>query len=383
MPMTLRGFLLPFARHFRAKGWIVDGAANGASKAEDVAGEFDRVFDFDVARSPLGRGNFTVAPRQLQAALAGRRYDIVHAHTPVAAFVARAALNRFRGAGGVRMIYTAHGFHFHPRGSALGNFVFSCAEKWAGRWTDDLVVINRTDEAAARRLRIVPDERIHYMPGIGVDLEAYGARRVAAGEVAAFRASLGLAAGDVLFTMPAEFNPGKRHVDAIEAFAAMGSRRTHLALAGAGPLEAKTKELASRLGVAGRVHFLGWRRDIPVVLKASAAMVLPSVREGLPRSIQEAMSLGVAVIGSDIRGIRDLLETGAGILHPPCDVEGLRRAMERIAGDADAARAMGEEGRRRVEEFSLARVIACHERLYGPSLGTAHGALPEPAEAAR
>ena len=65
----------------------------------------------------------------------------------------------------------------------------------------------------------------------------------------------------------------------------------------------ETRKLARALGVADRVHFLGHRPDIPALVRASVAVLLPSEREGLPRSVMEALSLGVPVVGTRIRGI--------------------------------------------------------------------------------
>ena len=114
------------------------------------------------------------------------------------------------------------------------------------------------------------------------------------------------------WTMVAEFVEHKRHADAIRAFAKVAHPRAKLLLAGTGSLHESMKKLSAKLGTTGRVHFLGQRSDVPVLMKACRALVLPSSREGLPRCILEAMSMGVPVIGSRIRGITELLERNAG-----------------------------------------------------------------------
>ena len=91
---------------------------------------------------------------------------------------------------------------------------------------------------------------------------------------------LGIDQADELFLMAAEFNPGKRHRDALEALAKTGRRDFHLALAGKGPLEDAMKDLAEKLGISRQVHFLGQRSDIPLLMLASRATILPSEREG-------------------------------------------------------------------------------------------------------
>ena len=114
--LTVRSFLLPFARHFRALGWRVDAAAEGISACPDCGPAFDRVWDVNWSRNPLSLGNLTDARARIGALATSVGYDLVHVHTPVAAFVTRLALRRHRRAKRLKVIYTAHGFHFYKGG---------------------------------------------------------------------------------------------------------------------------------------------------------------------------------------------------------------------------------------------------------------------------
>jgi glycosyltransferase involved in cell wall biosynthesis len=369
VPSTLRGFLLPFAEAFAARGWRVDAAADGVSSCAECVGAFDRVWDVRWSRNPLAPGNLLRAPRTLRDLVAREGYDLVHVHTPVAGFVARFALRELRRRQ-VRVIYTAHGFHFYRGGRRLRNAAFLALERLAGRWTDHLVVINREDEEAARRHRIVPPDRVCYMPGIGVDPGRYDPARVDAGEVARVRAELRVPPGGPLFTLVGEFIPRKRHRDALRAFARLAHPEARLALAGDGPLLGPMKELAARLGLGERVHFLAFRRDVPALVRSSSAVLLVSEQEGLPRSVLEALSLEVPVIGTDIRGTRELLAGGAGLRVPVGDVAGLAAALDWVARHPDEARQMGRAGRLLVQrEFSHEVVLRLHEDLYARALG--------------
>jgi glycosyltransferase involved in cell wall biosynthesis len=122
--------------------------------------------------------------------------------------------------------------------------------------------------------------------------------------------------------------------------------------------------LARSLGIAPQVHFVGIRRDIPVLIRSARALILPSDREGLPRSVMEAMALGVPVIGSDIRGTRELLAGGAGYMYPLGDIDQLTDAMRRVlARPSEVARTV-TLARQRVEMFGLQGLLAMHEQLY-------------------
>ncbi len=169
--------------------------------------------------------------------------------------------------------------------------------------------------------------------------------------------------------MIAEFTANKRHADAVRAFAGVGSSDVHLAIAGRdGPTLAATRRLVSRLGLAARVHFLGFRRDVPVLLRAATATLLPSAREGLPRSVLESLSMATPVVGTRIRGVTDLLAEGGGFLVEVGDVAGATRALRRLLDDPEEARAAGERGRRRINDYDVHRVIAMHDALYDRAL---------------
>ena len=251
----------------------------------------------------------------------------------------------------------------------LRNFLFRKLEQRAGRWTDFLVVINREDEQAALRYGIVPPERLRYMPGIGVDTRHYSAQAVSKADLARVRQELGLAATDRLILMVAELIPRKRPADALYTFAQLQRPEAHLAFAGPGPLRDELKQLAIRLGIAQRVHFLGYRKDVPVLIQSSVATLLCSEQEGLPRSVMESMCQGVPVIGSRIRGMTDLLENGRGQLVPVGDVRGFADAIAWILDRPSAAEQIGQRGREAMANYDLSNIIRLHETLYNEALG--------------
>lgn len=367
VPATLRAFLLPFARHYRARGWRVEAAAREIGSVPELAREFDACHDLPLSRNPLDVRTLMQAPAAIRRLVRQGGYDIVHVHTPVAAFLVRFAL-RHRPAGArPRVVYTAHGFHFHRHGKALTNTLFRQVERLAARWCDAVVTINREDFDAAVAAGF--PTRIEYMPGIGVDTRRWDPAAIDGAKVQSVRAGLGLADGDVLFLMVAEFNPGKRHRDVLAALALPGLENVHVAFAGDGPLRPVLVDEAREAGLSARTHFLGFRRDIPELMRASRAVLLPSQREGLPRSLLEALSMAVPIVGADIRGIRELAEGGCGRLHAVGDVSGLAAALQDLAVDPAQAAAMGERGRERMtREYDEAVVIRLHDDLYADLL---------------
>ncbi len=365
--MTIQGFLLPFAKHFRNLGWRVDGMAGEIDKYPQCADFFDQVWDVAWSRNPLDPSNLIEAPKRIRETVSRHRYDIVHVHTPVAAFIVRSSLRNYRP-NGLKVIYTAHGLHFYPGGPRVRNAVFLGLEKLAGKWTDYLVVINREDESSAKRHGLVAPDRVCYMPGIGVDTATLAPDRVAEAEVRAVRQELGLSDNDKLFLMVARLEGGKRHADCIRAFAGVDDPRAHLAFAGGGFLTDQMKKLADELHVSNRIRFLGHRRDVPALIRASAATLMTSEREGLSRSVMESLSLAVPVIGSDARGVADLISEGAGIVFRVGDLGGLQRGLKWVLAHPEKARKMGEVGRARMASHDTGQIIKLHEDLYSRAL---------------
>jgi len=361
---TIRNFLLPYAEHFRANGWRVDAAANGAGEDEALLAAFDHVYDLPLSRSILDVGGILRAAQAMSAVLETGP-DIVHVHTPIAGFVTRVAVRRVSAAHRPAVAYTAHGFHFYTGGNAATNALFLTAERVAGRWTDRLIVINDEDAAAARRHRIVPRTHLVHMPGIGVDTRRYAPSSVDAEDITRVAAGLGIAAEAPIFVVVAELRSRKRVHDAIAALASMHHQEAHLLLAGLGSERANLETLAEELGVRERVHLLGFVEDVRPLVCAATALLLPSEREGLARSVMEALALEVPVIASTARGNRELIGVDSGILVATGDVPGLAAAMDRLIDNPAERRAMGVRGRERmVAGYDLPILLRMHEDLY-------------------
>lgn len=367
---TLRTFLLPYARHYRQQGWVVEGMAQGISGNPDCVETFDKVHEMAWSRNPLRERNLTQAPRQVQEVVEAGQYDIVHVHTAVAGFVTRLSLRKLRQQPGAPIvIYTTHGFRFHDQGSWAENWPPLLLEKMAGKWTDYLVVINREDHAAAQLYGIVPSHRLMYMPGIGVDLQRYVSEMVPQAEVDRVHQELGLGENGKLFTMVGRLEPLKRHEDLLQAVTRLRRPDVHIAMAGEGPRVNELQALAEKMGICSQIHFLGYRRDLPAILKCSEALVLPSEREGVPRSVMEAMALEVPVIGTDVRGTRQLLEDGCGFLYQLGDIGGLAQSLEKVINtSAGELQQMTTQARQRVQDYRLDRLFDLHDQLYARAL---------------
>ncbi len=174
------------------------------------------------------------------------------------------------------------------------------------------------------------------------------------------RRELGLAAAARVVGLVARLDHwGKGHREFFSALAALPERYPVEALIiGGGRREAEMRRLATELGLAGRVHFLGQRDDVPDLLSALDLFVLPSHSEGVSLALLEAMAAGLPVIASRVGGLPEVVTDGEnGLLIPPQDPQALATALERLLADPDLAQKLGANARRHVEEnYSLERL---------------------------
>jgi glycosyltransferase involved in cell wall biosynthesis len=146
----------------------------------------------------------------------------------------------------------------------------------------------------------------------------------------------------------------------------------HFALAGGGPERDRlTADAASRPALAGRVHWLGLRGDVPALMHACDLLVLPSLWEGMPNVVLEAMTARRAVVATRVEGTEDLVTPGrTGWLVTPGDSDALAAALLEAAADPDRRSRYGQAGRARVEaDFTPEQSVRAYERLWAGLLG--------------
>jgi len=139
-----------------------------------------------------------------------------------------------------------------------------------------------------------------------------------------------------------------------------------LLLVGRGPLEPELRRLAEKLGISRRVHFAGWRPDVPEILAVSELLVLPSEWEGMPNVVLEAMASRLPVVASEVEGVRELLGETSDIQTVRFgDRKALAERLVRLLSDPQLAAEVGAANRRRAEEqFSIERMVAAYEDLW-------------------
>jgi glycosyltransferase involved in cell wall biosynthesis len=178
------------------------------------------------------------------------------------------------------------------------------------------------------------------------------------------RAELGLPRDGLVIGTVSRLDPVKGVDFLIRALAQ--TKGVTLVIIGDGPQHAALETLASDLGVADQIHWAGHRRDVPHLLPALDVFVQPSLHEGMPNTVLEAMTAGLPVVATAVGGTPEVVVDGiTGLLVPPCDPDGLAQAINALLGDPDLRRKMGRAGKERVARyFTVERMVEQTQRLY-------------------
>jgi glycosyltransferase involved in cell wall biosynthesis len=367
---TAYHMLRPLMHGARDAGWSVEFACAPGQWAEALSAE-----GFRFRRIPVSRA---VSPPShlrsiaiLGASIHSDPPDLVHTHTPVGGLVGRLAA----AAAGFRpVVHTFHGLAYESRPRSPIERAFLAVERVAASRTAFFFSQGTNDLNAAVALGIARAGD-SLVIGNGVDLGRFAPdpsiRR-------AVRAELGVAEEDVVVLTVARLIREKGILDLAEAAAAMADLRSvQFFIVGTALSsdrtsvveELSTHRVHSSLG--GRWRELGHRLDVDRLLNASDMYVLPSYREGLPRSAIEAMAVGVPVVLSRIPAGEELvLEGQTGILVTPGSVPELMSAIWRLATDTALRQSMGKRAReiaeaRHNEKTVIVRQLEVLKRLIG------------------
>jgi glycosyltransferase involved in cell wall biosynthesis len=191
------------------------------------------------------------------------------------------------------------------------------------------------------------------------------------------RRELGLAPDDRIVLAVGNLYSVKGHLQLIEALALLpASARAHVVIAGRGELAASLSARAAALGVSDRLHLLGLRSDIPNLLADADLFAHPSLAEGLPLALLEAMFAGRAIVASEVGEIGSALAGGAGLLVPPGNPAALAASIGRVLDHPSEASALGASAARRAASvYSLDSMVARYAQIYTKILKRSPGAL--------
>lgn len=364
----IKGFLLSDAKMLQELGYEVHCAANHKAmvtfKAEELFPQYNIIFhqvDFPPNR-PLSRETICAA-RQYLEIVNNTHFDLIHCHSPIVGAIVRFLGLKYRKNGG-KIIYTTHGLAFSKESSWKSKLLYGTTEWLCAKLCDKVITINHDDFSMMKKLS--PKNTV-YINGVGVDTEKFHHVTINRNE---YRESIGITAKQKMVLAVGEISKRKNQKVIVEAlsklddsyvFVICGKVMTDSAIYN------ELLEMAEHLHV--NLKFLGFRPDVPKILKCADVFVLPSLREGLCFAGVEALASGIPVVGSNVKGIKDFIVEGeTGYLSNPYDADMFARKIK-LASDYEQRKKMENKCIEKAEEFSASvshgQMMAIYKEILG------------------
>ncbi len=366
--VTQRFLLLNQLRMFQAAGFEVSAMSAPGPWRRDIEQNGIRFIPWESATRAWAPKNDLRAFRELRDVLATERFDIVHTHNPKPGVLGRIAS---RVVGVPAVVNTVHGLYAAPDDRSLSRKALLGIEWMAGKFSDFELYQSAEDLARARRIKITSAQRSAYL-GNGIDLQRFDPERIDASAVDRLRSEHEIPDGALVVGMVGRLVREKGWPEFAEAARIVRAARRDVVFLAIGPSDEQKSDRITPRDVQGwsdAVRFCGEILEMPEILATLDLFVLPSHREGFPRSAIEAAAMGLPLVLTDIRGCREVVPSSEhGLLVPPRDPARLADAILSLLADEGRRRAMGEANRARAtidfdERTIVRRTLAVYDRL--------------------
>src|SRR5215469_5750373 len=347
--MSVRLLLLDQIKALEAEGHEVVAVCAPGPWVESIRGAGVKVETVPMERE--------IAPLRDVRSLLGLRdcfrhykFDVVHTHTPKAGLVGPLAAQL---AGVPHIVHTVHGLLFHDQMTRLKQIIFWLPEKFTATFCDHLLSQSEEDVERAVRSRLCSPQKIGYV-GSGIDVERFSPDAVY--DRTLTLAEVGLTEDDFVIGSVGRLVKEKGFMELFAAAEILRRANPNLKFVVIGPREKDQNDALDNgymddLQRRGIVHFINWCDDLRPWYAAMDLFVLPSYREGIPRSCMEAAAMMRAVVTTDVRGCREVIRNGeTGLLVPPRNIAQLVAAIERLWLDRGLSIRMGQLGRQHIVE---------------------------------
>lgn len=356
----LMSFHIPYLKWFKDNGYEVHVCARNdyENKMECEIPYCDKYYDLPFERNPAKVNNLK-AYKELKKIINENNYKIIHCHTPIGGVLTRIAAKNARIKGS-KVIYTAHGFHFYKGGPFINWLLFYPVEKLCSRYTDVLITINQEDYELAKRH--FKSNTIKYVPGVGIDIENIFAAQVNREKKLE---EVNIPKGAFVIITVGELNKNKNQEVILKAISIINNPNIYCIICGEGDLDKYLNKLIIELNILNNVKMLGFRLDVKELMKASDLFVFPSIREGLSVALMEAMSAGLPVVCSKIRGNTDLIDDKkGGYLVESTNVDEYIKAINSMVNEVEVRKDMGKHNKKKIKDFAVDNVVKEMGNIY-------------------
>lgn len=291
--------------------------------------------------NPLNPGNLQ-AYKKLIEIVDRYKIEAVICSTPIGGALARLVAKKRHIS---PVVYEAHGFLYYKGAPLMNRTIYKWEEEFLAHYTDVLITITEEDFQSARKLKLRSGRKPYLVHGAGVKVGV-----TVDIDKAEKRSSIGVPQDAFMIVSAGELNKNKNTAVIVRALQQIDG--AHYVACGVGQEKANLEKLAQELEVADRFHLMGYRTDMPEIMACADAFTMMSFREGLPRAVLEAMDLGLPCVGSNTRGIRDLIDKEGGFICRPTDAVSFSEAFNKLKNSPELCEKMGIHNKEKVKGYS-------------------------------
>ncbi|MGX7092021.1 glycosyltransferase family 4 protein [Hutsoniella sourekii] len=348
-------------------GYEVDVACNfeeGSITSDERVMEFKKeleILDVKYYHIPIPRSisrfRDIIDSYEQTKSLTRKNYDIVHCHSPIGSVICRLAFKDTN----TKVIYTAHGFHFF-KGAPLKNWIlYYPIERLFAKYTDLLITINDEDyQFAKKKLSNVTD--VEKINGIGIDIMKFSKKSLM---TRMFLRNYRIYETDCVIISVGQLSSRKNHSSIINAIHRLNNPHLKYLIIGEGELRSKLETLIKELNLEEQVFLLGYRENIAEYLSVSDIFAFPSLQEGLPVALMEAMAVGLPCIVSNIRGNSDLIDQSkGGFISKDNTGDQYMMYLNQLSSDKQLREQMGIYNQDKVRKFDKSVVNKQMKNIY-------------------
>jgi len=339
---------------------------------EQTKNESYKVIVIDRLRRAINPYNDTISYFQIKKHLRQLRPDIIHTHSAKAGILGRFAAHSLNRATSherraTKIVHTIHGLAFHPYQSQWLNKFYIAVEKSAARRTDYFISVADAMTAQATAVGIGQPEQ--FVTAYSAIEENDFLEPIPQEQKKQFRQKYGIAEDAVVLVTIARLFMLKGHDYIVESAKELSKRFENCVwlFVGDGNLSDQYKRQVQELGLAEKIRFTGLLPpdEIPLAIQSSDILVHCSLREGLARTLPQAMLCGKPAISFDVDGAREVVNENTGRLIEPKNVEQLTKACAELIQDEDLRKRLGEQGRESVKtKFAPETMVDTIEAVY-------------------
>ncbi len=362
---TLYHFLIPLIDGLKKEGWEVEAICSYGKHINPLRDRGYIIKNIDIPRN-LNPFKILKSFFLLYKIFKKENYDIVHVHTPVASIIGRIASKL---AGVQIVIYTAHGFYFHENMNKLKFLFYLNLEKLMGYLTNVIFTQSYEDQNLATKYNILPKDKI-FTIGNGVNIEKFKPFNIKKSNL--IKKKLKISKNYFVVGCIARLVKEKGIVEFLEAAKSIFSKYKDVIFLVVGERLESDHDTnindhikSAKIKLQNNIKFLGLRDDIPELISVMDLYCLPSWREGMPRSIIEAMMMSKPILATNIRGSREeVVDKQTGLLIPIKSAKDLEYNMIKFIKNRKLCREYGVKGRKRaLKLYDEAKVINLQIKL--------------------